>query len=257
MPLPQIRLSDGQSVDYQLKRSSKARYLRLSISAHSGVQLTVPLRCSERRIAQFLQSKFAWLDKHLQRFAAQGFESVNTGASDVVDPAALLQLLPSEIMLPAVSERWQIMYFSKPLSTELSLKVIEPFSLWISGALDQAPAIMEILHKWLRQRACAVFSPMLMALSQELTMTYKRLTVRAQRTRWGSCSAQGAISLNDRLLFLSPELMRHVMIHELCHLREPNHSANFWSLVTRFDPQTPQHRINMRNAMWQIPAWAR
>jgi len=83
-----------------------------------------------------------------------------------------------------------------------------------------------------------------------------RLSLRRMRSRWGSCGANGRITLNTQLIFLPVRLQQHVILHELCHLQHMNHSRAFWSLLEKLDPDTPQHRQAMRNARSFIPAWA-
>jgi predicted metal-dependent hydrolase len=74
-------------------------------------------------------------------------------------------------------------------------------------------------------------------------------------SRWGSCSARGDISLNYQLLFLPPPLLRHVLLHELCHTVEMNHSPRFWATVRRFEPDLDSMRVEMRQAWTHVPDW--
>lgn len=66
--------------------------------------------------------------------------------------------------------------------------------------------------------------------------TYHRVSIRNQKTRWGSCSKDGNLNFNYRLIFLKPEFLDYVIAHELCHLKEFNHSINFWRLVAKVCP---------------------
>lgn len=68
------------------------------------------------------------------------------------------------------------------------------------------------------------------------------LSVRGQRTLWGSCTGPGAISLNWKLLACPPEVIDYVVVHELAHIRHRNHSSVFWEFVARFDPKYKEHR---------------
>jgi hypothetical protein len=79
--------------------------------------------------------------------------------------------------------------------------------------------------------------------------------IRGQRTRWGSCSGRGTISLNWHLLFLTPEQVRYVLLHELCHTVELNHSPRFWRLLQQHQPDSEVLRQVMRRAWQDLPAW--
>jgi predicted metal-dependent hydrolase len=92
-------------------------------------------------------------------------------------------------------------------------------------------------------------------LSAEHRLPYAKASIRQQRTRWGSCSRHGTISLNARLLFLPPVLVDYVLLHELCHTKELNHSPRFWALLGSQDPECEAHRKALRKARAVIPAW--
>ena len=93
------------------------------------------------------------------------------------------------------------------------------------------------LRRWVLLRAREVLPRLLTELAAEHGFEVGRIAVREMKSRWGSCSSRGNISLNARLLFLSSGLVRHVLLHELCHLREMNHSRAFYECLRDVDPE--------------------
>jgi len=89
----------------------------------------------------------------------------------------------------------------------------------------------------LRTRAAAELAPQLLALAAAHGLTVVRITIRDQRSRWGSCSPKGHIALNFRLLLMPPEVREYILIHELMHLKQANHSRRFWRLVESAYPR--------------------
>jgi len=92
-------------------------------------------------------------------------------------------------------------------------------------------------------------------VSQEVNLPFKNVSIRGQKTRWGSCSSDQSISLNCKLLFLPSPVVRYVLIHELCHTVHMNHSAAFWALVGCFEPNYRQLDRNLRDARCDVPLW--
>ncbi|MHB9149533.1 MAG: M48 family metallopeptidase [Thermoleophilia bacterium] len=162
--------------------------------------------------------------------------------------------------------------FTGPDGTELSggalraLDVTEPPSgdptvlggrLLVSGAVGHPEACRAALRRWLSRKARIHLVALLAGVGQEEGLSYSTVTVRGQRTRWGSCSRRGAISLNRHLLFLPPRLVRYVLLHELCHTVRPDHSPRFWEEVRRREPQAERLRKELRVAGRCVPRWAR
>lgn len=116
-------------------------------------------------------------------------------------------------------------------------------------------ALVAQLRCWLADRARVALVACLDTTSDRLGLSYQRAIIRGQKQRWGSCSSHGTISLNWKLLFLPTNLVQHVCIHELCHRRHLNHSADFWNLVAQCDPQWRSHRLAMKTAWQYIPPW--
>src|SRR5204863_4816961 len=88
-----------------------------------------------------------------------------------------------------------------------------------------------LVDRELRAKAAAELPPRLLALAARHGLTVNRVTIRNQRSRWGSCSSRGHITLNFRLMLMPPEVREYILIHELMHLKQANHSRKFWRLV--------------------------
>jgi len=111
------------------------------------------------------------------------------------------------------------------------------------------------LRRALIAKAHDVLAPMLAATAQELGFTYKRIMIRRQRTRWGSCSARGTISLNCCLLFQRPPVVRYLLVHELAHTRHMNHSKRFWQCVAQHCPEYQTLDRELRDGWKRVPGW--
>ena len=111
------------------------------------------------------------------------------------------------------------------------------------------------LFRRLTARAEEVLAPQLQQLAGLLDVSYRRLQIRRQRTRWGSCSSRGTISLNCCLLFQRPEVVRYLLVHELSHLRHMNHGERFWSQVERFEPQWRALDRELTRGWTAVPGW--
>ena len=93
-------------------------------------------------------------------------------------------------------------------------------------------------------------------LSEELSIPFNRLTVRRQKTLWGSCSSKKNINLNRNLLFLEPSMVRYVLVHELCHAKRPDHSAGFWDLLEQYVQGARTISKKTKKAGEEVPQWA-
>lgn len=103
-----------------------------------------------------------------------------------------------------------------------------------------------------RQRALEELPPQLLALAATHKIPVERVSVRNQRSRWGSCSSRGAITLNWRLALVPDFVREYVMLHELMHRREMNHSARFWRLVAAVCPRLIEARRWLRGEGQQL-----
>ncbi len=245
-PVHALALGNGQMVAYQVRRSRRNKYIHLSLSSSGRLSVSAPQRVSLREIVAAVEAERAWVAAQLPRLQVWRAERLGSG-----DPE-----LPRQIELPAVSERWALAYrqTDKP---HVRVRQGRDLNLSLSGAIDDVEACHAALRRWLRRHAVAILSPWLARVAAELGLSYRRVSVRAQTQRWGSCNSVGAISLNCKLLFLPPTYVRHVLVHELCHTVELSHSACFWARVECFEPDFLETGRRLNEEAWRlIPLWA-
>jgi len=127
--------------------------------------------------------------------------------------------------------------------------------LTLSGNTGDEDACVKAIQRWLASVAKREFSPRLAELSALTGLSYSRMHVRMQRSCWGSRSSSGTISLNLCLLFVAPELLRYLLIHELSHGRHMNHSKRFWQLVGRHEPRYRKLDRQLGEAWKVVPPW--
>ena len=114
--------------------------------------------------------------------------------------------------------------------------------LQIIAAKEQQPVLTEEELRRLAKQAAMVLMERVRYFADLLGVSYGRLTIRSQRTRWGSCSAKGNLNFNCLLMLCPEDVQNYVVIHELCHRKQLNHSAAFWAEVEKYCPDYRIHR---------------
>lgn len=144
----------------------------------------------------------------------------------------------------AINRRLDIIY------TKAELKRIKllltPCQISILGDIENWETIRKKFIQYLKQTAMLHFEPWLFRLSKQVNLPIKSLRVRYMKTRWGSCDREGNICLNTELLFLHPELVEHIMLHEICHTKYMSHGPRFWGLLRRVDPNCDRNKKLLR-----------
>ncbi|NOY79181.1 MAG: M48 family metallopeptidase, partial [Calditrichaeota bacterium] len=125
--------------------------------------------------------------------------------------------------------------------TSARVRLREPFfDVHLPKMTD--PSLNHILEAWFRRQAKALISLEARRLAREFHIAVGRISIRDQKTRWASCSSRGNLNFNWRLLMAPPEVLRYVIIHELTHREQMNHSRKFWSLVAKRCPDYKNHQ---------------
>lgn len=202
---------NGREFPVTLVRSRRARRYILRLRADGRARLTVPRHGSITEAWQFAQRNHAWLERQWQRLAAR----------------------------PVRSKEWligtELFFRGERVKIEADESVVRfgPESVAIKNAdADLRPAI----EKHLRALASKELPPRTFEFAALHQLTVPKVTVRGQRSRWGSCSSKGVISLNWRLVQTPPFVRDYIILHELMHRRQMNHSARFWNEVARVCP---------------------
>lgn len=164
----------------------------------------------------------------------------------------LTEFLPKTIYFPATAEHWEVRYQQGLQKTKLI--AARAGHLIIDGP-PELSTIQLLLKKWLRIQAKEMLFPMVRSLSKITDLPFQSLSIGYQRSQWGSCNAEKAISLNALLVFLQKPLIEYVIIHELCHTRYLNHSPDFWRLVRRFDYHYVVHKKMLKTVENDLPIW--
>ena len=226
--------------DVVIRPSRRARRLILKVVPPFQIELVVPRGTRPADIESFLSSSREWIQQ----------------ARDELEARYPLERrkLPTSIELEAVDSSWAVDVVSEERVGAVLAVGAGRLQLRVPSR-DQA-AGYEALRKWLLAQGRVHLRPWLAAEAKRLGVRPNRVQIRTQRTRWGSCSEHGNISLNAALLLLPKTLVRYLLVHELCHLRHLNHSRQYWRLVAEYDADYREHDAALAAAWTQIPVWA-
>ena len=233
-----------ETTEFTLKKSKRAKHIRLTISSTGQLVIVVPYTFNLDYLPTILERKKSWIEKSLRDFRQQDREALSgrtipeTIELKAIDTVIRVEIAETADPFLSYLETQNRLFplTAKPQDSSSSphgrpatghkIKVKElPDNILLITASDTASEeILAKINSWLAAKARHILVPWLLALADERGIDVKSVSIRSQQTRWGSCSTSGRISLNKTLLFLPPVLVNHIMLHELCHLKEMNHS---------------------------------
>lgn len=235
-----VREVNGRRVT--VRAHPRRRRIAVHVTA-SGVELRVPERCSIDRALAFVREKEPWIKRALQRAQAEG----SRDRPDLFSEGDALPYLGREIELslaraarPACELHGDVLEVSLPDSVE--------------GGARQG-AIGKVLEWWYMNEARSFLPPRVLEFADRVGVSPKRVSVGRSRSAWGSCSSSGRIRLSWRLMKVPPERVDSVIVHELCHMLEHNHSPAFWREVGRHDPDYREHNAWFRENEPRLMRW--
>jgi predicted metal-dependent hydrolase len=223
---------------FHVRESGRARRMSIHVHPHGQVEVVVPRRTRSSDVETFVGTHREWIDRARRAMGVQDRPAV--------------ALLPTRVKFRFVDDTWSVSHV--PGKGRPRLRVT-PGELLLNGGLPDEPGIFLLLQGWLKGQGRRWLVPRLDDLSRETGLKFSHSQVRLQRSRWGSCSSRGGISLNAAAMFVEPALVDYLILHELCHTRHMNHSGRFWHLLDSFAPGARQLDKALNMGWRDVPPW--
>lgn len=232
-------LLDPDGGDLVVRRSRRARHLILQMVPPHTLEIVVPYGTGPREVEAFVIEHRQWIDRARADIATR-FKGERSRR-------------PEHIELTAIERRFDVCYRHQPHARPSLVMRSDELEITTPDAKFRATTVL--LRRWLLEQAGRSLKPWLRREAAALGLEPKRIAVRLQRTRWGSCSSQGNISLNASLMLLRPAVVRYLLVHELCHLRSLDHSRRYWSFVRQAEPDFAALDRELADAWTTLPWW--
>lgn len=235
-----MELPVSEPMSFNWRRSQRAKTLQVRISPWQGVEVVIPRHTSKERVRAFLTRHRNWIRDTWHRIR-----------SEIPDAE---QRLPRTLDLRATGECWQVCY-RRRAGTNVRVTTGKGNIITVFHDGRDESAVRRALRRWLAARARSVLTARVDRLCGLTGINYRKLQIRGQRSRWGSCSSNKTLSLNYKLLFLESSLVRYLIIHELSHMRVLDHSKRFWNVVAEHEPRWRALDAQLGESWRDIPAW--
>lgn len=226
-------------VAWRVRASERARRLAVRVLPGGFVEIVVPRGTRPRAVEQFVTRHRRWIERTLDQYRPAG--------------GAASSRLPDRLHFAATGRSYELRYAGGAGAPRLALG---EHAITITGAADRPVRLRHALQRFTMREAHAALGPWLAQLSVETGLQFARFQIRRQRTRWGSCSPTGTISLNACLMFQPPPVVNYLLVHELAHTRHMNHSRRFWQLVENCEPRWRELDAALTRGWREVPAWA-
>ena len=231
-----------ENFDVTVIRSSRRKTATIKVDLE-GVSVRIPADLPLARIEKLVAEKTAWIER--KRAEAErkqrGIAGQLEQSSTLADGSRIMvqgQHLPLKLI---ASDQMKVVQSSDRLEVYADADLI--------ADKEQLRALVE---QWLYRRAVEELNFCVNVYKQRVGATPSRIQIKDYRARWGSCKPDGSIQLNWRLIHAPMHIMDYVVVHELCHLLEMNHSKHFWSEVERVEPQYKMKRQWLKDNGWQL-----
>jgi len=218
----------------------RARHIKIKINGLGKIEVVAPQGVGSGDIHHFVQSNTDWIVKTIDKLKDDRINHPDLGFQP-----------PQTIALLSLSKNFSISYLS--VVKKAQIKEYNHELLVYTSSDDES---VNLLRSWIQKKAKQILIPWLNEVSSMHQIEFNKVSIRGQKTRWGSCSSKKNINLNRNLLFVQPELVNYLMVHELSHIIQPNHSSQFWSQVARCEPNYRNLDRQLSQSHKIVPLWA-
>lgn len=223
---------------YNIRRSQRAKKTRIIVTAEK-IEVVAPLRVSTSKIHAFVESQQDWIVAATDKVEAKR-KKINR-----LSP----ELYADGVAVPFRGKQTRIRLKSHALK-KVKIELNEHyFNIYLPARYEggsNSELIRLALIDWMKKQALKRVNSYIMLHTHKYNLTPRYIKIKNQKSRWGSCGIHNDINLNWLLILAPPEVMEYVVVHELCHIKERNHSAKFWQLVAAHLPDYQQQRDWLR-----------
>jgi predicted metal-dependent hydrolase len=231
-------LADDGRVALSIRESLRARHLILQVLPPRTVEVVVPKGMRPDSVQSFVRDHSEWIRR---------------AGRELIDNYPEPEFRPARIAFPAIDRQVPVKY--QPTDRGKAYFRDDAVTLTLHCAEGHAGDAAALLRRWLLKQGSRHLKPWLLREAQTIGLIPGSVHMRLQKTRWGSCSSSGVISLNAALLLVAPELVRYLFIHELCHLKYMTHGKRYWQTVARYEPDFRRLDRRLSDCWRQMPTW--
>ena len=207
---------------YQIRFSKKAKYLQLKINHSNSLELVIPKRYSLKDGEKFINDKIDWIKKYSGKLTQKDEKYFFLG-----EEIKILQIYDLFVKRPQIKFVKKVLRIKIPNGSNYELN--------------------ELYLAFLKRQTKKYLIERVNYLANKFNLNVSKISIRGQKTRWGSCSSSGKLSFNFKLMKFRKDVIDYVIIHELCHLKEMNHSKKFWKLVESYCPNYKTLRRELKS----------
>ena len=239
-----VRLGTAD-VPYVFKRVPRRRHVHILVNDEGTLEVRTPWRFGLPKAREVLRENAEWVLETL------GAARDRLAHRPRLITGARLPLLDTSLRLD-IRPQAQIDMFecARPWRGRVERRGTV---LRVSTASLGDDELRALIERWYRREASTWLARRVEHYSPQLGVRPSRVTIRGQRSRWGSCSGKGTVSLNWRLMMVPAALVDYVVVHELCHIRHMNHSPHFWAMVAGVVPDYRQRRHGLNALQGRLP----
>ena len=228
MSLEILLQQTNTAIKIELRRSSRAKHISLHADVY-GIRVVAPIHQSVGSIKQFVNSKRQWISKVYDYYSRL---RKKIGESEI--------------------QKDTMLFFGKRYRIKITKDKQQQYAI-VSDNLDQITfhvkdkrSYKHSLRNWYKEQTKNILDKRLPVIGSKLSISYKKISIKNLKSRWGSCSRTGNLSFSLLLSMLPVDVIDYIIVHELMHLVEFNHSKRFWQLVGEGIPQYDEHRKWLR-----------